>query len=457
MKRFKTPFVIAANKIDRISGYRSIDGPFIESLERQSEMAKRRLDEALYNLMSQLSDRDFDGNRYDRIADFTKEIAIIPVSAKTGEGMPDLIAMLSGLAQRYLEQRLSVEEHGEGIILEKGEEEGLGSTLDVILYNGTLKKGDEILLLGSDGVKKRKIKGIFKPDKRGPLVAVDIIKAAAGVKLVAPDIKDVVSGSPLKVLEEGREDEMERNFEREIELSVDIDDEGIVINADTMGSIEAMVHELKNLGVRVSKVKVGDITKGDLFFASTIKSPLERAILGFGVGVSDDAEEFLKLKKDVKVFTGAVIYSIIDDFEKWRDEIKTKFEEEKKRKLTFPASIKLLPDCIFRVKNPAIVGVRILVGTLNPGANLLRNDGKIVGRIKSIENKGDKQDSVHQGMEVAISIEGPTIGRQIKEGDVLYVDLSAENIRALNKEDLNFDEEEVLDRLKEIKRGESLN
>ena len=454
LRRSKTPFVISANKIDRIPGYRSMDAPFVKSFPEQSKRAQGKLDEAIYSLMFQLSERDFDGERYDRVTDFTKNIAIVPTSAKTGEGIADLIMMLAGLAQRYLEQRLTLEEKGEGVVLEKREEEGLGDTLDIILSNGTLKKGDDVFLLGLRGVKKRRVRGIFRAGARGPPIPVNSVRAAAGVRLMVPDIDDVVSGSPLRVIEKGKEEEIEHSFQKEIELDVKTSQEGTIVKADTLGSIEALAHELKGMKVRIARAGVGEITKDDILLSSTMKDPTERAIFGFGVEILTDAREFLNLKvKDrVKIFTGEIIYSLTDDYEKWRDEVRKRAEEEKRKRLTYPASIKLLPGFVFRIKDPAIIGIRILSGRLSSGANLLREDGIIVGKIKSIEDKGEKLDEALQGMEVAASIEGPTIGRQIKVDDVLYIDLTERDARALDKEELTMDERETLDKVIEIKR-----
>jgi translation initiation factor 5B len=451
LKRSKTPFIVAANKIDRIPGYRGQDAPFVRSLEDQSERAIKALDDALYSLISQLSDSGFNGERYDRITDFTKMVAIVPTSAKTGEGIADLIMVLAGLAQRYLEKRLVVEERGEGVVMEKREEEGLGDTLDVILYNGTLKKGDEILVLGRGGLKRSRVRGIFKARARGAPVSVDMVRAAAGVKVAAPDVGDVIAGSPLRVLVEG-EEEIEKSFSREVELDVKIDTEGVILKADSLGSLEALASELE--WVRIARAEVGDITKEDILFASTMKDPAERAIFGFWVELLSEAEDFLakKFRGKVKIFRGNVIYSLTEDYEKWAEETRKKIEEEKRERLTYPASIKLLPGFVFRAKDPAIVGVRILSGRLKQGVRLLREDGMVVGKVRSIEDRGDKIEEAHQGMEVAASIDGPTVGRQIKIGQILYVDLSDREVRALLEEELAPDEMETLEKVKEIKR-----
>jgi translation initiation factor 5B len=153
LKRFKTPFIVAANKIDRVPGWNPLPGkPFIVSFPEQSEFAQTGLDEKIYIIIGKLYEMGFSSDRYDRVRDFQRNIGIMPVSAKTGEGIPDLLMILMGLAKKFLEKDLEYRAVGPGIgtVLEVKEEVGLGTTLDVILYDGELKVGDTIVV-GSRG------------------------------------------------------------------------------------------------------------------------------------------------------------------------------------------------------------------------------------------------------------------------------------------------------------------
>ncbi|MEW6069731.1 MAG: GTP-binding protein, partial [Candidatus Thermoplasmatota archaeon] len=150
LKLYKTPFVLALNKIDLLEGWRSRKMSFVESIKEQNDRAIKGLDEKIYELAGKFYEHGFSAERYDRIKDFTRNIAIIPVSAKSSEGIPDLLMILVGLAQKFLERQLTTEEEktGEGVVLEVKEEKGLGKTLDVIVYNGRIAQGD-IIVIGS--------------------------------------------------------------------------------------------------------------------------------------------------------------------------------------------------------------------------------------------------------------------------------------------------------------------
>ena len=104
LKQFKTPFIIAANKIDLISGWVTKEGPLAASLNSQPDSVRNLVDTKLYNLVGKIAEHGFNADRFDRVDDFTKNIAIVPTSAKTGEGIPELLMIMSGLAQKFLEK-----------------------------------------------------------------------------------------------------------------------------------------------------------------------------------------------------------------------------------------------------------------------------------------------------------------------------------------------------------------
>ncbi len=82
LRTFKTPFVVAANKIDRIPGWQSHeDMPFMKSYAMQEDFAKQNLENRLYNLIAELYQRGFSAERFDRISDFTRTVAVVPISA----------------------------------------------------------------------------------------------------------------------------------------------------------------------------------------------------------------------------------------------------------------------------------------------------------------------------------------------------------------------------------------
>jgi translation initiation factor 5B len=466
LRLLKTPFVIALNKIDRIKGWNSKSEPFCINYKDQPEYAQEALDARIYEIVGDLYDKGFSADRYDRIRDFSRTVCIVPVCAKSGEGIADLLLVLIGLSQKFFERtlRIHLEEAGVGTILEKKEERGLGTTIDVILYDGQLSVGDTIVV-GSTEEEPivTKVKALLKPRALQEIRTeqrfkrVRSVNAASGVKIVAPGLENALPGSRVRVSKQGK-DKLERvikEMKGEIEeMKMETSPEGIIIKADTMGSLEALALELKGEGIeKIKKAEVGSISKRDIIDATTVKDRYLGVILGFNVDLLPDAKE-IALANRIPVFISDVIYRMIQEYANWMKQEREKEKRELMDRLTTPAKIKILPGCVFRQSKPAIVGVEVLGGKIKTGVKLIRADGVGIGAINEIQDKGESIKSAEQGMQVAISMKKPTVGRQIKENDVLYVDISDEEIKML-KGLLSVDEEEVLEELLEIKKEKS--
>ena len=461
LKRYKTPFVVAANKIDLVPGWRHHDRQaFVVSVRDQPPSAAEELDKRLYALVSRFFEHGFSAERYDRVADFTTILAIVPVSAKFGEGVPDLLLMLVGLAQRFLEAQLHTEEGpAEGTILEVKEEKGLGITLDAIVYKGTVRLGDPIVFGTAGRPGTTKVKALLKPrpldEIRDPQDRFDSVKevsAAAGVKISASGLDAAVAGAPLRVARTDVGSVIEE-VAKETAVHVETQDEGILLKADAIGSLEGLAYECKGADIPVKFARIGPVSRRDLTDVATVKDPLHRAVLAFNVDLLPDAKVALAEDADIKVIENDVIYRLIEDYGTWRDERRRAIEEASRRARAYPAKLLFLPEYVFRTTKPAIFGVRVLAGRIRAGEALMRADGKPVGRIKSLRTGEKPLDHAAQGQEVALAVDGVTIGRQISGGDVLYVDLPEADARALRDHpDLSHDEREALDQICAIKR-----
>lgn len=459
LKKEKTPFVVVANKIDLIPGWRRVkNATFHEALEKQPEMARSRLDELLYEMIGSLYELGMPGDRYDRITDFTANVGIIPVSAKYNQGISDLLLILIGLAQRYLEEGLQTEEGpGEGTILEVKEEKGLGPTADVIIYKGTIEKGDTVVLGSRDEPIVTKVRALLKPkpldeirDPEDKFESVKSVSAAAGIKITAAEIEDAVAGAPIIVADKDVQKTKDRVLE-ETTVELGTEEEGLIVKADAIGSLEALAFELREAEIPLKSGRVGDVSRRDVIDAATIKDPLRRVLLAFNVDVHGDAKEEL-VKSGAHIIQNKVVYKLLEDYSAWVEEKKREIEAEKRMEINYPGKVLLLPDCCFRVSKPAIFGVRVLAGRIRPKQQLLREDGRILGKIKSVQEEGQSLKEAKAGAEVAISMDGITYGRQMNVGDVLYIDLPESHAKALEKIDLTSDEMEILEKVKEIKR-----
>ncbi len=427
LKSYKTPFVVAATKIDLIREWESKEGSVSDGLKRNEGDGERALDVKLYELVGKLHEHGFQSERFDRIRDFTKQIPVIPLSAKVGEGLPELLMFLAGLSQKYLENELKIEVSGpgKGSVLEVKDEKGLGKTIDVIVYDGTFSVGDEIVLAGADDLIRTKIRALLQPkpldDIRDPQEKFQNVKevhAAAGIKIAAPGLENALAGSLVLEVAEGNEEELVRAEVQGIEIESNTF--GPIVKADTLGGLEAMVKLLDGKGVKVKRAHVGEVSKRDVLEAAAVseKEPLKGVIFAFNVKVPALALQEAE-KRNVKIFSENVVYRLIETYDLW---VKGKKEEEKKEVLStlvWPCRMEVLRGFVFRNSKPAIFGVKVLEGRLKAGVKLFNNSG-IIGTVDVMQNKGETVEEAKAGDEVAISVDDAVLGRNVAEEQTLY-------------------------------------
>jgi len=461
LKARKTPFLVAANKIDRIPGWNSyMDTPFSKTYKTQDRYVRQDLDNRIYDVIGVFSRLGFRADRFDRIKDFTKTVAIVPTSAKTGEGLTELLAVLVGLTQQYLKKRLQTTEGpAKGTVLEVKEEPGLGLTINTIIYDGVLQKDDLIVIGGKEKPIITRIRAILVPkaldeirDPRDRFNSVQSVSAAAGVKIAAPDLEGALAGAPLYDVPHGKKpDKYARLVSEEIDrIKISTDVDGVVLKADTLGSLEAIAESLKGNDVPIRLADVGDVSKRDVTEAMVVKEnePLYGVVLAFNVKILPDAEQEAA-NRNVQVFRENIIYRLVDNY---LLSLKTQREaelEQELEKLVKPAKIRIMEGYVFRRAKPAIVGVEILAGRIKPKYVLLRSeDGKEVGEVQQIQEKGKALPEAGKGMQVAISIDKPTVGRHIFEKDILYVKVPEHHTKMLLTtfmDELTTEEQEALE------------
>ncbi|MBI2138022.1 translation initiation factor IF-2 [Candidatus Woesearchaeota archaeon] len=461
LKGFRTPFIVAANKIDLIPGWSSHpEGTLMAGIARQPTRVIEEFEKRLYGVVGKLSEIGFDADRFDRIDDFTKKVAVIPTSARSGEGIPELMMTVAGLAQRFLEKKLqvSIGLSGKGTILEVKEEKGLGTCLDVILYDGSLLIGDT-LVVGSLGEPLvAKIKGLFVPDplaemrdKKSRFRAVRQVTAATGVKISATGLQNPLAGMPVRACAEDELDEVREELREEIaEVLIDTANEGIIIKAESIGSLEALEVSLKEKGIPLKKASVGAITRKDIIDAEANleKDPLHAVILGFNV--ADESGGGGR----AKVIANNVIYRLLEDFDRWAAEKKESMEQEKLAGISRPFKFQLLRGYIFRQNNPAVVGCEVIAGSMKSGERVMSQKGDELTAIRSMQMEQESVEKAEKGHHVAVAMDGVTVGRQICEGDILYSAVPEGDFKKLRelKGMLSADEVGVLKEIAEIRR-----
>ncbi|MBU1166428.1 translation initiation factor IF-2 [Candidatus Micrarchaeota archaeon] len=460
LKQHKTPFILAANKIDALSGWKSQKTiSFLESYSKQQEYVRERLDEKLYGLMGKASEYGFDTERFDRVTDFSKQIAIVPISAKTGEGISELLMLIGGLSQKFLGARLKIADdgRGKGSVIEVKEEKGLGTTIDVIVYDGIMRKNDEIAYMTQNGVKKTRIRGLFEPNanKGGSekYANVEEVVAAAGVKISAPDLVGVIPGSPLVVIKDFETDKMEIEKQFKKVIFDKSDEAGVVLRADSLGSVEALLRMLKQADIKVRHASVGNITRGDVISASVVANEdrFLGVVMGFNVDVLEEAEEESKDKK-IQIINRDVIYKVLEDYQQWVKDEKERIKKNIMQTLTFPGKAKIVPGCIFRVSKPAIFGVEVVGGKLKKGCRIMDSKGEIIGEIREMQKEKEKVDEAKLRDELAISCEGIHIGKNADEKDILYTYMTLDEMKKWDEQItlLGDNDKEVFEEIKKI-------
>ena len=470
LKARKTPFVIAANKLDLVPGWRKTNSKSLSStISQQPPEIQREIDNRIYTIMGSVSKLGLNADRFDRIKDFTKTVAIVPTSAKTGDGIRELLAVVVGLTQSYMkEELLTTSGPAKGTVLEVKEEIGLGTTVNAIIYDGVLNVGDEIALGGKEGPIVTSVRAILVPkpldeirDPRDKFSSVRGVEAAAGVKIVAPGLEKALAGSSLYAVLKGESSEaaariVKEEFER---LRIEIDRNGVVLKTDTLGALEAITASLNQSGTPIRLADVGDISKRDIIEADVVreKDRLLGVVLGFNVKVLPDAEEEA-IKRTTKILRADVIYDLLESYSRWVDaERAASLKTELDRHIR-PGKMHVLPGYVFRHSKPAIFGVEILAGTIRQKYPLINQDGKRIGTIMRLQDKGKDIDEARTGMQIAISVDKAIMNRNVFENDILYVavpETSAREFSTRLSEYLSPEEKGVLEELTTIMRGEN--
>jgi translation initiation factor 5B len=457
LKANKTPFIIALNKIDNISGWQTHKSLLsLESIENQATNVKQNFEEKFYTIIGSLHSHGITADMYSKIEDFTKSAAIIPCSAETGEGISEILAMITALSQKFLSDKIQTKELGKGVALEVKKDKAT-NFLECILYDGKLSATDEIAIASFEDTVQTKIRNIqeAKPLNKGYETKQEV-EAAAGLKIQIASKEEILPGMPFQVItQENTIEKITEEFENEISEEIQTDNEGVVVKADSLGSLEALLVLLKEARISVVKAGIGPISKKDIYLANAIEKEDDKIILGFNVEPLAEIEN-LDEYETVKIITNEVVYKLIEDVEKYKTE---KIQEIEKSKLSeLPTICKLtVLDFCFRNSSPAVFGVKVEAGNLKAHERFINRDDKKVGQVKEIQHEKKSVNKIESGKEVAISMPGVNFERQITIGEHLYTNLAESQFRKFkeHKDLLSSEEKSILQEIAGIKRREN--
>lgn len=451
LKEHKTPFVIALNKLDSISGWKyDKEKSLKENVESQALNVSQEFQEALMIFQGSLQEYGIKAELFYDVSDFTKQVAIVPCSTRTEQGIQELLFTLCGLSQKFLKDNLKIGKDAKGVVLEVKKDK-TGDYAEAILYDGVLKTGDEIAVASFSGVIKSKVRAIEEiQDLSSKYKTVSEAKAATGIKVHLTNKEGVLSGMPFQKIE-GNLKEIEKIFEEEVGEGVKMDKTGLVVKADSLGSLEALIVLLKQEGIQVVKAGIGNIGKTDLISAkaSLETNPLDAVILGFGVEVDEDLD-----LQGIKIMKEQVVYKLIEDLKVWRQERNAEIERERILGLASICKLELLKQYVFRNSNPAIFGVRVLAGKVKTGLHLIDDSGEKVARVKGLQLNKESVNEGKGGDELAMSLPGVNFERVLGDKKFLYADISSRDFKKFkgSKDLLSQSEMKVLQEIAEIKR-----
>jgi translation initiation factor 5B len=468
LKKRRVPFVVALNKIDMIPGWRHSKSQFVtDQVKAQDRSTTSMLDEKIYNIVGSLSRLGYNSEGFWRVKDFTKEVAIVPVSAAKNIGVPELLAVVVGLSQQFMSKRLERKEGpGRGIVLEVKEEIGLGPSANLVLIEGVLKVGDIILVAKRDKAVTTKVKALLLPkpldemrDPRDKFKPVSEVMSAAGIKVTSPDLEGVLAGSPLYVLDDKDQEPGLRSIvEDEIRNAIvtDTNTNGIILRCDTIGSLEAIRDMLKKANVPIQKADIGHITRRDILAAAAVKEKNRYlgVVLGFNTKILEEAKREAQ-ERTIPIFSENIIYNLVRSYTEW-----VEYQKEHEDSILFNeippiCKFQFMKGFVFRRNYPAVFGAEVQIGKLRQKVNVLNEEGKKIGTIHQIQENGKPIEEAGKGEQVAVSIKEISIGRQVNEGDIFYTDLGSKEAKLLLERfyyRLAQEEKDILNRIVSIKR-----
>lgn len=468
LKKRRVPFVVALNKIDMIPGWRHSKSQFVtDQVKAQDHSTTSMLDEKIYNIVGSLSRLGYNSEGFWRVKDFTKEVAIVPVSAAKNIGVPELLAVVVGLSQQFMSKRLERKEGpGRGIVLEVKEEIGLGPSANLVLIEGVLKVGDIILVAKRDKAVTTKVKALLLPkpldemrDPRDKFKPVSEVTSAAGIKVTSPDLEGVLAGSPLYVLDDKDQEPGLRSIvEDEIRNAIvtDTNTNGIILRCDTIGSLEAIRDMLKKANVPIQKADIGHITRRDILAAAAVKEKNRYlgVVLGFNTKILEEAKREAQ-ERTIPIFSENIIYNLVRSYTEW-----VEYQKEHEDSILFNeippiCKFQFMKGFVFRRNYPAVFGAEVQIGKLRQKVNVLNEEGKKIGTIHQIQENGKPIEEAGKGEQVAVSIKEISIGRQVNEGDIFYTDLGSKEAKLLLERfyyRLAQEEKDILNRIVSIKR-----
>jgi translation initiation factor 5B len=444
-------FFVALKKIDRIFGWKEEpNAPFEATLATQAPSAQDEFEQRLRETITLFNAEGLNAEVYYRNKDFKEFISLVPTSAHTGEGIPDMLALIVQLCQKMLGDRIMYREEIQATVLEMRVVEGHGATIDIVLVNGELSVGDTIVVCGFNGPIVTSIRALLTPQPmkeirvKGTYVSHKKIRAAMGIKIAAQNLDHAIAGGNMLVPKgdddiQDLEDEVMEDLEAILEND-NREERGVYVQASTLGSLEALLSFLIDSKIPYSAVNIGPVHKKDVMKCSTQleKNKDYACILAFDVKISEEAQN-LADEVGITIYWAEIIYHLFDQFtlrmKMLADERRAAAQDE----AVFPCAMQIYEQHVFNSRNPLLVGVKVLDGQVRIGTPICvpTADKIVIGKVASIEHDHKNVDRAKKGDDIAVKIEQTAngqdyyYGRHFDHTDHLVSKLTRESIDLL--------------------------
>jgi len=442
IKKNRIPFVVALNKVDRIYEWKSPSKPtlFKTILESQKQDTQRYFYERIDDLNYQMNQHGFNSCLYFLNEDPKKQVSFIPVSARTGDGITDLLNYVLTLSHKFMLSELTYSpEKPEGVVLGYEILKGFGSSIDLILTNGQIEPKHKILIETINGVEEHEINMVLTGgNQKGKYNSEKSLKATQNCKIIIKNINlnTLILGRPIHWLNPSWTQTQTKELFQQTSNDLDkiIEDftptyskYGVSVHSSSFGGLRAITNFLEENNIPYFRARVGKIKKTDIISTESMNQKIKNnknfydILVGFDVDFDFDINTFDTEKISTVILSDNIIYSLYDKITNHIESQKKIYYDSINEKVPYPVEISVIDkDHVFANKNPILIGVKILTGILKIGTPLMvfdMNLDKVIGFVSGIKNR--KQQNVseaNENEEVSVKIE-PLDGFTIKQID----------------------------------------
>lgn len=454
VKSKRIPYVVALNKVDRVVNWESDSSvSIVKNLKKQANNTVLHFEELVRNIITQFAENGLNVELFNRNTDSRKYGSLFPLSAKTGEGIHDLMGGLIKLIATHRKADIIIKPTFKGILTDINIQKGIGKCLNVLVYDGYLNKQDTLVVGGMNGAYFKTITKMAVSTQPSKFQLVNDVKASTLTYITTKgDYEtDYIIGSPVYTIPSTLTGKSKTDVEKVARKAIEVylkkkDDEinknksrhGVLVYASTFGALMAITNHLDDIGVPYIDAKVKDVKSLDLQKVISMNnsedSKIYNIIIAFDVHVDLKAHDMLKNNLDVSLIEDNIIYRVFEKLEETIETNKGNVSLKYKRMMSTPCILEILKgkEFIIARRDPIILGVKVMSGELvkNTILQVIRKKKIIIlGRVTGIQSNNKDVEKGEVNQEVAVRIDNTEdtaklYGRDFDNTDQLISQLS---------------------------------